>query len=232
MDKTIATAEYKKVYFIPALESKLAYCLNNRADWRNARNEKMTAALDLIRNEITKELDGIGTKHFPEVDRLAIGKFDSALAVKTTRFLVQLKKYYANLQNDAIREKEALQDSLNRSPEASEAFKADRERFTNKAVSDAVKNINSADRILEYDGRLVQKIYPIYRDDHDADSKFDFSANLYQPTKQFAGVSVDTLYFNLAVIWLMTALLYAALYFDVLRRLIQKLETHRKYRRK
>jgi hypothetical protein len=43
---------------------------------------------------------------------------------------------------------------------------------------------------------------------------------------------VDTLYFNLAVIWLMTALLYAALYFDVLRRLIQKLETHRKYRRK
>ncbi len=64
MDKTIATAEYKKVYFIPALESKLAYCLNNRSDWRNPRNEKMTAALDLIRTEISRELGGIGPGAF------------------------------------------------------------------------------------------------------------------------------------------------------------------------
>ena len=42
LDKTIAESEYKRVYYIPALESKLAYCLNNHSQWRNPRNEAIT----------------------------------------------------------------------------------------------------------------------------------------------------------------------------------------------
>ena len=44
-DKTIANAEYKRIYYIPALESKLAYCLNNRSQWKITRNPKMIASL-------------------------------------------------------------------------------------------------------------------------------------------------------------------------------------------
>ncbi len=40
MDKVIKEAEYKKIYFIPALESKIAYCFNHRSDWRNPNAEK------------------------------------------------------------------------------------------------------------------------------------------------------------------------------------------------
>ena len=112
------------------------------------------------------------------------------------------------------------------------AFALARARYTNKAVSDAVRNTTSPDRILEYDGRLVQRIYPIYEDDHDPTDLLDFSADLFQPTKHFAGFTFDTLYFNLSVIWAMTIILYITLYFDVLKRGIQKLELHRKYRRK
>src|SRR5688572_11690333 len=59
-DKTISDAEYKRIYYIPALESKLAYCLNNRAHWRGASNAKMVSALTLIRNEISNELESVG----------------------------------------------------------------------------------------------------------------------------------------------------------------------------
>ena len=107
-----------------------------------------------------------------------------------------------------------------------------RNRYVNEAVSNAVKNISSSDRIVEYEGKLIQKIFPIYMDEHRPSHLFDFSANLYQPTKHFAGYYIDTLYFNITVIWAMTLLLFITLYFDVLQRFIQLLEGNRKYRRK
>jgi ABC transport system ATP-binding/permease protein len=102
----------------------------------------------------------------------------------------------------------------------------------NKAVTDAVKNISTVDRIVEYDGRLVQKIYPIYQDDHYPRNALDFSANLHQPTKLFFGIAIDTLWFNIAVIWSMTIVLFITLYFNALKRLIRMLENKHKYKRK
>jgi hypothetical protein len=69
-------------------------------------------------------------------------------------------------------------------------------------------------------------------DEHRPKHFFDFSANLYQPSKHFAGLAIDTLYFNIMVIWSMTAVLFVTLYFDVLRKVIAILEGNRKYKRK
>ncbi len=52
LEKTIAEAEYKRVYYIPALESKLSYCLNNKREWRNTNAAKMANSLTVLRNEI------------------------------------------------------------------------------------------------------------------------------------------------------------------------------------
>jgi hypothetical protein len=128
--------------------------------------------------------------------------------------------------------KEELIDSLTSTKEKQQQYESQRLTYVNKAVSDAVKNITTADRIVEYDGNLIQKIYPIYMKEHVSRSPFDFSANLYQPTKHFAGRYFDTLAFNIAVIWAMTIVLFIALYFDLLKRLITLLENKRKYRRK
>ena len=86
-DKTIANAEYKRIYYIPALESKLAYCLNNRSQWRSASNAKMISALALIKNEIGNELKFVGDENFPYLDKLAVGKFDSTVYQHTAKFL-------------------------------------------------------------------------------------------------------------------------------------------------
>ena len=123
-------------------------------------------------------------------------------------------------------------DSLTATPALAAAYAQARERYTNNSVTDAVKNTTSPERILEYDGKLIQKLYPIYQDEHHPSNFFDFSASLYQPTKHFGGKTFDTLYFNLAVIWVMILILYVTLYFDVLKRIMHTLERHRKYRRK
>ena len=77
-------------------------------------------------------------------------------------------------------------------------------------------------RIIEKDGKLVQKIYPIYKDPDPVHS-VDFDAQFYMPSKHFLNRNVDTLYFNMSVIWSMTIVLIITLYFEVLRKVIDGL---------
>lgn len=230
-DRTIAESDYKKIYYIPKLETELAYCLNNRPNWRNPRHEKLAASLKLVKNEIGYELGEVGRDNFPEVDRLEIGKFDSMVYVKSMKFLSTLKIYYARKQNKAMQEKEALIAALTDTPEKAAQFARDRDHYQNKMVSAAVKNTATLDRVVEYDGRLIQKIYPIYFDDHKPVYGMDISTNLFQPTKHLFGATFDTLYFNVAVIWSMTVVLFVTLYFDLLKKFIQLFE-HKKYRKR
>jgi ABC-type multidrug transport system ATPase subunit len=232
LDRRKAEADFKRVYFIPVLESHLSYCLNNRAAWRNPRNEKIVYSLQLLQNEIRHELDRIGTDKFPDIERLAIGKFDSTVSKKTSDFLSRLKQYYTIRLNKANEDKEKKVEKLTATPELKILFDRERERFVNRAVTDAVSNVETPNRIVEYDGILIQKIYPIYMDEHRPRTPFDFSANLYQPTKQLFGYQFDTLFFNILVIWGMTFLLFVALYFDALKNLIKLLEGNRKYKRR
>jgi ABC transport system ATP-binding/permease protein len=232
IDKQAAEAEYKRVYFIPKLESKLAYCLNNRASWRNPRDQKMASSFELLRNEIQFELERTKIGDFPEIQLLATGKFDSAVHVKTSALLRSIKLHYTQQLNQATARKERLIEKMTDTNEKTEVYRALHDRYVNQAVSDAVKNMNSVDRIVEYDGKLVRKIYPIYMDEHRPSNLFDLSANLYQPTKHFLGMEFDTLYFNIAVIWSMTIFLFVTLYFDLLKKLITVLEGNRKYKRK
>ncbi len=232
LDKIMAHAEYMRVYYIPTLESRLAYCLNHRLSWRNANDSKMVEAFDLVRNEIKYELSRVGESRLPEVDKLAIGKFDSTVYISTASFLKTLKQFYTNRMARAADEKENKVNALTATVESTAVFNKKRNAYVNEAVSNAVKNVTASDRIVEYQGRLIQKIFPIYMDEHRPLHYFDFSANLFQPTKFFAGKSFDTLYFNIGVIWSMTLFLFMTLYFDVLKKFIQILEGNRKYRRK
>jgi hypothetical protein len=185
-----------------------------------------------VRNEIKNELTYVGEENFTDVDKLAIGKFDSVAYVHANVFLKTLRQYYGNKISKASEKKEERIAQLTSTEVKRLAYNAQRMAYSNEAVTDAVLNTATPDRIVEFDGELIQKIYPIYRDDHKPRHIFDFSANLYQPTKHFAGVSWNTLYFNIVVIWSMTTLLFIALYFDVLKRLIKRLDGNRKYKKK
>jgi hypothetical protein len=79
---------------------------------------------------------------------------------------------------------------------------------------------------------LLQKAYPIYSEDPRPAGKLDFRAAFYSPEKPFMGKKFDTLYFNICVIWTMTLVLFIALYFEALKKLVNSVEMWRKYSRK
>ncbi len=232
-DQQLALAEYKRVYYIPELESRLALVVSERQRWRDSKDTNpIKPALDILRNEITHELQTVGEDKLPEVNRLVIGKFDSTVYVKTSHFLSTLKKYYSARLTKAADEKEGLIKKLTASPQQLREYEAMQRDYQNESVTSMVENSNDPTRIVEWRGELVQKIYPIYFQDHRPKNAFDFRGNFYIPTKHFLGKIYDTFYFNVSMIWAMTLILYATLYFDLLKRGVRSTGTYLKYRKK
>jgi ABC-type multidrug transport system ATPase subunit/uncharacterized tellurite resistance protein B-like protein len=229
LDQKKSIAQYKRYYYIPELKSRLAYIINHRESWRSKNDAKMVAALTLLKNEIANELSGISGGKFDHLDKLEIGKFDSSTYQAVNKFLTTLNEYYNLRYDNAVKERDKLMEQLTDDEEKRAAFNHLRDKYQNEAITRMVENTLDPLRIVEWEGELVQKIYPIYFDDHRPDYWFDFRDNFYIPTKHLAGRKVDTLYFNVTVIWSMTVFLYIALYFEWLKKAIHGVNMRRKY---
>jgi ABC transport system ATP-binding/permease protein len=84
-----------------------------------------------------------------------------------------------------------------------------------------VRNSRELNRIAEYRGRLYQKFDPVY---NDPDGRF-VKAHFYAPEKRVFGRLWDTLWVNTIVIWVMTLILIAVLYFRLLKKGLEKIES-------
>lgn len=217
-DKVLASADYKKIYFIPELETRLQYCLNNFRSTNPDIKERVEHNLSLIKHEVGKELDDM-RQTLTEMDELYLGKFDSSTYEGITGYLESLKKYYVKRYNSADQQKEKKIFELTNTPENQAKFNILRESYHNETIAELVKNLTETHRIIEQEGKLIQKIYPIYKDP-DPEHAVDFDAQFYMPAKHFLNQNIDTFYFNTGVIWSMTLVLSLALYFDLLRRVI------------
>ena len=221
-DKIMANADYKKVYFIPELETKLQYCLNNLNTSDPEARSKVLKDLEIIYNEIyreTTEIRDLDIKDLDWISGLTSSRFNSEIYNQAYAFLEKLKQVYVNRYNNADRHKEEKIAQMTDTPEKEMAYIHFKEHYHNETITDFVKNLSETHRIIEKDGKLIQKIYPIYKDP-DPDHVIDFDAQFYMPSKHFLNQNIDTFFFNLGVIWSMTLMLGILLYFDILRRII------------
>jgi hypothetical protein len=221
-DKLMAESDFKKIYYIPALETKLSFVNLNIKSTEPGIQKEVVKSLDLIRNEVGRELEAVKKKDFKSLDGFTLETYDSAVFRETSNFLDALKKYYVNRYNSADREKEKMVKRLTNSPEQEKEFEALRQSHQNEAITELVKNMAETNRIIEKDGRLVQKFYPVYKDP-DPDHMVDFDAQFYMPAKHFLNQNIDTFFFNIGVIWSMTIVLAVTLYYEVLKKIVDGL---------
>jgi hypothetical protein len=232
LDQKQKIAEYKRGFYLPELETRLSYVINHRESWRDNRDDsKVKTYLDLLRNELQHESLLVGKK-MPELDQLEIGKFDSSAYLKVNQLIKTLKNFYSNRVRDSQAARDKLMLSLTDGEQKMVAFEKEKMKYQNEEVTVMVENTRNPRRIVEWDGELVQKIYPIYFNEHRPEHMFDFRDNFYIPVKYFAGRKFDTLYFNLTVIWSMTIAFYVALYYELLKKAVQGVAIRKKYGRK
>ena len=178
----------------------------------------------LLKSEITQETSEHGYTKATFLQRLELAQFDSAVFYEVDNFLHTLKRFYANRYNEASNKKEKIVEGFNQNEESKALYEHLRSEFQNESVSVLVKNTAEPNRIIEENGKLIQKVYPIYMDPAHPESLFDFREQFFVPQKHFLGLYFDTLHFNLYVIWSMSIVLMITLYFDVLRKMVVGLE--------
>jgi ABC-type multidrug transport system ATPase subunit len=221
-DKVMAESDFKKIYYIPALETKLGFVNMHINSPEPGIKSEVVKSLELMRNEIGREIELVHKSDFKSLDKLTPEKYDSTVFNETTNFLEALKKFYVNRYNAADRDKEKMVNRMTSSAAQEKEFENLRQSHQNEAITELVKNMAETNRIIEQDGRLVQKFYPVYKDP-DPDHVVDFDAQFYMPAKHFLNQNIDTFFFNLGVIWSMTLVLAITLYFEVLKKIVDGL---------
>ena len=221
-DRKMGNAEYKNLYYIPALINKLDDCNRLLNDNTPVAVKEKKADLLLLRNEIGNELEYFGKDHFPDYDHLNVSDFNAAVYKQTQEFLQILKKVYIKRYNDVLSKKDKIIARMSDTPERRQAFNNLKGEYLNDRVQELVKNSNEAIRIIEEKGRLVQKIYPIFLEINHPKNIFDFRTVFYTSEKYLLGRTYDTLWFNTFFLWFMTIILVITLYFDTLRWIIDK----------
>jgi len=211
-DQIRRDSEYKTLYYIPTLDAKLAECrqLSNQ-------DHVLEANLPLLRYEIGKELQKVGSQYFPGYRNLTVEAINDSTITEAHEFLDALKRYYFNKGKAADARRAVTHERIKQQLKNPEALVVLRSRYQNETIVDMVHN-EGVERIVEEDGRLIQKIFPVFL--LPEDGIFNFRSQFLVAYKSFFGAVIPTYGFNVLVIWMMTTFLFILLFYDVLGRLI------------
>jgi ABC transport system ATP-binding/permease protein len=211
-NKVLSFADYRKNFWIRNLINKIDFIERNMGNEQN--RETVISHLYLLREEISKELIQNSQVKFPYISQLHIEKLNAEVVDATRDYLNLLNRYYIMLYNKANSERDKIISAYHNSQSSREDFLARKNKYQNEALSDLVRNSKEIERIVEYKGKLHQKIDPIYQD---PEGRF-LKAHFYSPFKMIFGYPMSTYWANILVIWSMVVITYLALYFRLLKK--------------
>lgn len=120
--------------------------------------------------------------------------------------------FFNTLKDDRL----ALYDKKHDEPGLTEL----KNQYFNEQLSDFVRNATAKNKIEELENQYIQKIDPIYNTPDRRSNPLNYRVHFYAPMKVFLNQRFETFYFNLAVIWLFSILLYFTLYHESIKRLM------------
>jgi len=211
-DKVMSEARFKKDYWNSRLKVKLDRIKNDLR--KGSKEVDFNEDLLLISNEIKKEMAILPGIRFEYSEYLTPDRISEEVATSAMDYLEFVRRYYVRKYNDANNLKDEYITKLE--AEDKTGFQNLRDDYFNKSLEEFVTAKNETQKIIDYQGEIIQKLDPIYMDPK---HKF-IKAHFYSPTKAVFGYYVDTLVINVLVIWVMTFILYLMLYFRVLKRIM------------
>jgi ABC-type multidrug transport system ATPase subunit len=207
-------SDFKQVYYIPELRDIIAK-LDAYEKLDSYEEQAYRNDLELLRNEFTREQKRVPTIEIDFINNITVEKFNSDIKNKSLQYLDKLLEHYRAEFNKANGTKDRwLTQNLGKDAEKFNRIKDD---YFNEMVSRFVRKELDKNKILRQRNYLVQVVDPIYQIPEPA-HKLAFRTHFFAPMKHFAGYYFETLWFNIAVVWILTLIMYAFLYFDLLKK--------------
>jgi ABC transport system ATP-binding/permease protein len=215
VEKKINNSDFKQSYFLPELSDILAEC---EQDLRlNRKITETSDKLEVLKNEISNERKAFeGLASIQPAD-LEPQNFNLEIAATVKAYISELNLFYLEVFTAANREKSNMINYL--MVNKKDLYYSWLDTYYNESVSDAVRKIFERKKIVIYNHRLIQKIDPVFLDPQPV-SALEFRTHFFAPRKHIFGTYFDTYWFNMAVIWVLTGILYVTLFYDVLRKTI------------
>jgi ABC-type multidrug transport system ATPase subunit len=227
LQKKISQADFNKVHRLPELNKALETTLREYRDYANNpalqeesqadKSNRQFSKLLLLKNELARITKVPGIPEFRYLNDLTSDKFNPLVADSTATYLKKLDEIFSKISNSASDRKDMFYNlnsvKLNR-------FQND---YYNYKLEEIVTKYYERKKILLYNNTLVQNTDPVYLDP-DRKGFLSFRTHFYAPSKYIFGIKTDTFIFNIVLVLLSTTLLYLALYYDLLGKVVRFFE--------
>jgi ABC transport system ATP-binding/permease protein len=207
-----SAAGWKRDYWLPEMKNQL-----NILSDKKSTGEEFERAKRILATEIEKENNKWGNFEckgcLESLENLQKGKATSDAQAKIAPFLETLKTQYNQTFNE-------MSDSLDViiGLQGDKQFQKSQNDYLNESLQDLVTNRTEVQKIIITDDELLQKDDPLYIDP--VGTRF-LDAPFYAHRKYVFGHKIGTFWANVLVLWSMTIVLGIALYYDLLRKLLE-----------
>ena len=219
-DMEVSRNDYIARTLISELTTKVS--LYKTYDKNPVYKESMEKDMRLLRYHIEDLSKTSGIALPSEFKYLNFKNYNEFVADSVNKYLTKLKRYF-RAESDTAENKMALIIKDIEKKIGIDGYVKLQDKYKNKRLDEILKNTNNPPDIYESDTRLIQKTQPVFMI---PDSKTG-RAQFYAPYKVLGNLKISTLVFDIAAMWLMICLFFVALYYNLLKRFINWLESLR-----
>ncbi len=215
IEKEISFLSFQSMFRLPELQSRVDRSI------KNLQNDSVGVQFEndmlLIRNEFNILKDEVHEVPFENINNIDPKKFTLETGAISTAYIEQLTNYYRNKTYQINLKKDEVFSKLSKKLGGPDKVSILKEDYYNKRLAEMVLNKNEVKKIVETQNhKLFQIKDPIFK----APETNHGRAHFYAAEKFMFGKSIDTVWFNVAVIWLTIIMMYVFLLFNLLKRLV------------
>ncbi|HCC72123.1 MAG TPA: ABC transporter, partial [Bacteroidales bacterium] len=214
----ISQNDWYAAFLIPDLQKKLKECElvmgNDKYAYHYNNN------LSKLNKYISFLSSRAGLNSDPLIDELNSAVFDTSTVIKTRTRLDKLRTYFRLEQLKATKQRDSVLYKLEQEKGLEKILELKRNNYNNY-LAEILLNATSTDKIYETKNQIIQKSDPIFM----APTSKIGRAHFFAPYKMIGDIKIDTLWYNIIAIWLMSAVFMVTLYHNMLKRLINLVES-------
>jgi ABC-type multidrug transport system ATPase subunit len=216
-EKEEAKADFKSAFMADELRNRNRFVLENFESKNDSVKKLVAKNLTILRDNLKSEPFRPGFEKVNIDEDFSTAKYTKVRGMMLESYFEDYRKHYQKIYNlnvDTIEKKMAYFEK------SGIRVNEEKNRYHNESLSDLVKNVSVKERLLEYDGKLIQQINPIFQEIHPK-GFWDYRTAFFVPEKNLLGLHVSTFLFDILVVWAMAVFFYLALYLEWLRRIIE-----------
>jgi len=217
-DMEISQNDWYASFLVPTLKVKVDNCL---AAGKDPVYKGDTEASFYKLNFHIKNLSSItGIAPGDWIKNLNYSNFNDFVASEAKSLLDSLKTYFRTQSRLISYKRDSLFKQISNRMGENKFIELRAQNYSEN-LANVVLNRLSTNKIYDADYELIQKADPIFMA---PGSKFG-RAHFFAPYKRIGNLKIETMIFNMIVLWVMIFILFVTLYYNVLKRFIRLLES-------